>query len=112
VENVKAAAHLLGDRLLKRSTVSTESIARGEAGVVARGREQVAVARKADGSTTELSAVCTHMGCIVGWNEIDRTWDCPCHGSRFDDSGDLLSGPAVSPAGTRPESQYPRSVSR
>lgn len=51
----------------------------------------------ADGEIHAVSAVCTHMGCLVGWNETDCTWDCHCHGSRFDMAGSVLYGPALTP---------------
>ncbi|MCA1823030.1 MAG: Rieske 2Fe-2S domain-containing protein [Frankia sp.] len=49
-----------------------------------------------DGGTVHaVSAVCTHMGCLVGWNNGEKSWDCPCHGSRYDVDGHVLQGPAV-----------------
>ena len=51
--------------------------------------------KDAAGKVTAVSAVCTHMGCIVGWNGKDKTWDCPCHGSRFEKEGKVINGPAV-----------------
>jgi Rieske Fe-S protein len=59
--------------------------------------QPAAVYRGLDGHITVRSAVCTHMGCYVHWNEAERTWDCPCHGSRFAVNGDVIGGPAEEP---------------
>ena len=59
------------------------------------GAEPLAVYRAPDGSLHRRSAVCTHAGCIVHWNSTAGEWNCPCHGSRFDPEGQVLSGPAV-----------------
>lgn len=56
--------------------------------------EKIALFKKADGEIVSLSAVCTHMGCTVAWNGMDKSWDCPCHGSRFDAEGKVIHGPA------------------
>jgi Rieske Fe-S protein len=76
---------------------SFEALGRGEAAILKIDGESVAALRDEQGTVHALSAVCSHMGCIVGWNEIDRTWDCPCHGSRFELSGQVLAGPATEP---------------
>jgi Rieske Fe-S protein len=67
----------------------------GEGAVMRRGVSKVAVYRDTTGATHELSAVCTHLGCIVRWNNVEKSWDCPCHGSRFAPDGHVLNGPAI-----------------
>ncbi len=69
----------------------------GEGAVVEVEGERVAAYLHDDGSTYLLSARCTHMGCVVGWNSRARTWDCPCHGSRYDYAGAVINGPAARP---------------
>lgn len=93
-ENVKNAGRLVR-RFHSADKVSLEELAAGEGCVIDHDGERLAVSRTEDGSLIAHSAVCTHMGCLVGWNGLDRTWDCPCHGSRFDEFGEVLSGPAV-----------------
>jgi Rieske Fe-S protein len=65
--------------------------------VLQRGASKIAVYRDDDGRLIERSAVCTHLGCIVQWNSLERSWDCPCHGSRFAPDGAVLNGPAITP---------------
>lgn len=96
-ENLKAGARLAGDRLLHLRRRSLGDIADGQGGIVDCGGEQVAVVKRDGRIEAAVTAVCTHLGCVVGWNAVDRTWDCPCHGSRFDIDGSVLSGPAVEP---------------
>ncbi|MGC2854721.1 FAD-dependent oxidoreductase [Novispirillum sp. DQ9] len=70
-------------------------LAPGEGKVVRRGGRKVGLARDRDGALHAVSAICTHMGCVLGWNGVEESWDCPCHGSRFSIDGDVLHGPAV-----------------
>jgi len=74
---------------------SVEAIAPGTGAVLRRGLTKVAVYRDPEGMLHEMSAVCPHLGCIVDWNSSEHTWDCPCHGSRFDQYGQVLNGPAI-----------------
>ena len=60
-----------------------------------RGLRMIAVHRDVHGVVHERSAICTHLGCVVQWNSMEKSWDCPCHGSRFDAGGKVLHGPAV-----------------
>ena len=74
-----------------------ETLKPGEGSVVSRHGKKLAVSRLEDGKLCALSAVCTHLGCLVDWNTAERTWDCPCHGSRFASTGEVIHGPAVKP---------------
>ena len=75
---------------------TVNEIAPGQGAVVRRGLTKVAAYRDEGGVIHECSAVCPHLGCIVEWNHNESTWDCPCHGSRFDKQGHLVCGPANS----------------
>jgi nitrite reductase/ring-hydroxylating ferredoxin subunit len=70
-------------------------LATGEGAVFQRGLRKVAVYRDEHGALHELSAVCPHLGGVVQWNDVEKSWDCPCHGSRFDTNGCVLHGPAT-----------------
>jgi glycine/D-amino acid oxidase-like deaminating enzyme/nitrite reductase/ring-hydroxylating ferredoxin subunit len=81
---------------------SAEEVAPGTGAVIRRGLSKVAVYCDESGVRHELSAVCKHLGCIVDWNPVESSWDCPCHGSRYDKNGYVITGPANSdldPAG-------------
>lgn len=75
---------------------SVKNIPLDSGAVVRQGMSKIAVYRDAKGAYHTHSAVCTHLGCIVSWNATEQTWDCPCHGSRFDKQGTVVNGPAVS----------------
>jgi Rieske Fe-S protein len=64
--------------------------------VVGWGPTKVAAYRDEQGVLHRRSALCTHLGCVVAWNDSAKTWDCPCHGSRFDSYGTVINGPAPS----------------
>ena len=92
------AEYAATDVLIARTIAqSLEEIGKGEGGIVTSGDHKVAVFRDRKGNVHTLSAKCTHMGCTVKWNTTDKTWDCPCHGSRFGPAGEVVNGPAAKP---------------
>jgi glycine/D-amino acid oxidase-like deaminating enzyme/nitrite reductase/ring-hydroxylating ferredoxin subunit len=93
-ENANVGYRFFRDRLKREST---GDIPPGGGAIVGHGTGQAAVHRDAKGGLHAVSARCTHMGCIVDWNEAEASWDCPCHGSRFAVDGSVLQGPAVAP---------------
>jgi glycine/D-amino acid oxidase-like deaminating enzyme/nitrite reductase/ring-hydroxylating ferredoxin subunit len=94
-ENLNVAAQFK-DYVTPGEVSDTGEIAPGTGNVLRRGMAKVAVYCDLQGNKHEMSAVCPHLGCIVHWNNLEKSWDCPCHGSRFDATGEVLSGPAIS----------------
>lgn len=95
VENAEFPYHLVKDRLVPAEAKAVTDVRPGEGRLVQRGGEKVAVYRDETGTLHAMSPVCTHMGCHVQWNGTERTWDCPCHGGRYDATGHVVSGPPV-----------------
>jgi glycine/D-amino acid oxidase-like deaminating enzyme/nitrite reductase/ring-hydroxylating ferredoxin subunit len=104
-----------GKWLTKGDVASPREIPRGEGRVVRKGLQKQAIYRDERGELHRFSAVCPHLGCIVGWNGTEKTWVCPCHGSRFSARGEVLNGPAnrslepvtKPPSRVRPEKKAP-----
>jgi glycine/D-amino acid oxidase-like deaminating enzyme/nitrite reductase/ring-hydroxylating ferredoxin subunit len=98
IENAKVGSWFFGDRISSRAGHDDiNALDRGEGTVAWIGGRYLAVHRDDSGQLHALSARCTHLGCLVGWNRADRTWECPCHGSQFAADGTLLQGPATHP---------------
>jgi glycine/D-amino acid oxidase-like deaminating enzyme/nitrite reductase/ring-hydroxylating ferredoxin subunit len=97
LENKDYPYYLIKGRFDRAEGKSLDAVKPGEGKILKLDGKKCAVFRDADGNVTKLSAVCTHMGCIVKWNDADATWDCPCHGSRFEPTGKPRSGPAEAP---------------
>lgn len=94
-ENLNVAAQY-GDLVTPGEVSDPSEIGPGEGAIVRRGVSKVAVHRDDQGNVHERSALCTHLGCVVRWNSLEKTWDCPCHGSRFQTDGHVVNGPAIS----------------
>ncbi len=82
------------DWLAASDVGSVDEIEAGQGAVIRDGLRKLAVYKDDYGTTHCLSATCTHLGGVVRWNSAEKTWDCPCHGSRFNRFGDVLNGPA------------------
>ncbi|MGH8503918.1 MAG: FAD-dependent oxidoreductase [Gammaproteobacteria bacterium] len=91
--NVHAVRHLVGDRLKRKEAL--ETLAPGQGKLVKLDNRTVAAYKDDDGNVSTVSATCTHLGCLVSWNNAEKSWDCACHGSRFAPDGGVLHGPAI-----------------
>jgi len=95
-ESLDFPAYLTRDRLLRKGDVDgVERIPNGEGRLIHSGGKMLAVYRDEQGQLHKRSAVCTHLGCNVRFNSAEKSWDCPCHGSRFDVDGQVINGPAL-----------------
>jgi glycine/D-amino acid oxidase-like deaminating enzyme/nitrite reductase/ring-hydroxylating ferredoxin subunit len=92
-ENADVAYHFIADRLSTEDLESFAAMAPDSGDVVDYKGQKVAVYKDAQGEVTVLSPTCTHAGCIVSFNQAEKSWDCPCHGGRYDLKGQVISGP-------------------
>jgi glycine/D-amino acid oxidase-like deaminating enzyme/nitrite reductase/ring-hydroxylating ferredoxin subunit len=98
----KVVGHFLGDRLPHAAPSDPDELEPGQGAVMRLDGGLRAVYRDEDGGLHVVSATCMHMGCIVGFNDAERTWECPCHGSRYATSGAVLQGPTTKPLEPHP----------
>ncbi|MCE9553008.1 MAG: FAD-dependent oxidoreductase [Planctomycetes bacterium] len=96
-ENADYPYYMVKDRLAAAEGDSLRVLKRGEGKILTLDGQRVAAYRDPKGKVTTLNPSCTHLGCLVHWNEVDTTWDCPCHGSRFQATGACMAGPAETP---------------
>ncbi len=93
--NANVGKDLIKGLVSRLSPSDLEDLARGDARLVEIEGKTVGAYRDAGGDVHAVSLTCTHLGCTVAWNDAERSWDCPCHGSRFSMEGKVLAGPAV-----------------
>ncbi|MFF3290377.1 FAD-dependent oxidoreductase [Streptomyces sp. NPDC003023] len=96
-QQAEVGKHFVGDRLRTTHVDSAADIRPGTGAVVRLEGQRCAVYRDDEGACHAVSARCTHLGCLVAFNDAERAWECPCHGSRFAVDGSVLQGPALRP---------------
>lgn len=116
-ENANVVGQLASGHLGPADKDDEADIPLGEGAVIRRGLKRIAVYKDDSGQTHAMSAACPHLGCVVAWNGVEKTWDCPCHGSRFDCSGEVINGPANTalepvPLDAKPSNRPPTEPSR
>ncbi len=94
-ENFNVAREFFKDHILGSSTKKLEQLDKGEGRVVEIEGKKFGISRDENDKYEMVSASCTHLGCVIHWNDLEKSWDCPCHGSRFTPSGKVIEGPAI-----------------
>jgi glycine/D-amino acid oxidase-like deaminating enzyme/nitrite reductase/ring-hydroxylating ferredoxin subunit len=94
-ENTSAGVRFFVDRLSRADRATIEGLEPGEGTLVRIRARKTAIYRDEEGRLHALSPVCRHLYCLVEWNPAERSWDCPCHGSRYDRNGQVIEGPAT-----------------
>jgi glycine/D-amino acid oxidase-like deaminating enzyme/nitrite reductase/ring-hydroxylating ferredoxin subunit len=107
-ENFDVARRFLGDRFARPRAGTANTLTVGQAGIIDHENRRTACYLDQEGSIHAVSPICTHLGCEVTFNTAERTWDCPCHGSRFDIDGRVLEGPAVKDLESRSSTKVAR----
>nr|WGD99189.1 FAD-dependent oxidoreductase [Bacillus safensis] len=95
-ENTNVAAKLISGKF-KRTDQTIDDLKPGEGGIISYKHKKCGAFKSEDGNVFLVDTTCTHLGCEVAWNNSDRTWDCPCHGSRFSITGEVVERPAKKP---------------
>ncbi|HEU5237719.1 MAG TPA: Rieske 2Fe-2S domain-containing protein [Pyrinomonadaceae bacterium] len=93
-ENKDYPYYMIKDRLTRSDADSVRVLKCGDGMIIGSRGKKVAAYRDHTGKLYKLSPVCMHLGCLVRWNPAESTWDCPCHGSRFKPTGEVIAGPA------------------
>ena len=96
-ENADYPYYMIKDRLARAEADSVRELDRNCGMILKLNGKKIAAYRDSNGKVQKHSAVCPHLGCLVRWNSAEQTWDCPCHGSRFKPTGEVIAGPAESP---------------
>jgi glycine/D-amino acid oxidase-like deaminating enzyme/nitrite reductase/ring-hydroxylating ferredoxin subunit len=94
-ENAQVGFRFVADRVKNPGGRESQELEAGEGDIVTHNGEKIAAYRDEAGTLMAVSPTCTHLGCQVNWNRAEKSWDCPCHGSRFSPDGQVLHGPAV-----------------
>ena len=92
---IKESIHSLVINKLDMPKESEEQIGNDQGGIIEMEGKKVGIYRDVQGKTFKVKPICTHLGCELSWNNLDKTWDCPCHGSRYTYKGELIYGPSV-----------------